>query len=326
MKLTEVNNNAPQKAPQFKGVARSIKELLASIKNGQFTLDGRKLVVRGSLSLKNLGLTSLLGCPKYVGGEFDCSGNKLKTLEGAPQEVDSFNCSYNDLFSLEGGPQKVEWKFNCSNNKLKNLFGAPKIVGNDFICDNNKLETLEGAPQEIGSSFSCENNYLKTLEDGPTSVGSNYICDNNELISLKGAPRIIKGTFSCDNNKLTSLEGCPRYISGSFYCKKNKLLTSLKGGPRFVGEDVYFNSCTNLISLQDIHLHFPKVRGTFYLNRTGPKTSVLGFLLIQQLKGVVLDDLTVAAILNEYIETRNRNIFNCALELINAGYEAEAKL
>jgi len=61
MKLTEVSGN---KAPQFKGEAHSVNELLASIENGRFTLDGRKLVVHGILQLDSLGLTSLVGCPQ----------------------------------------------------------------------------------------------------------------------------------------------------------------------------------------------------------------------------------------------------------------------
>jgi hypothetical protein len=323
VKLTEVSSS---KAPQFKGEARSIEKLLASIKNGRFTLDGRKLVVRGDLSLTGLGLTSLLGCPRYVSGEFDCSNNELKTLEGAPQEVGSFDCSHNKLFSLEGGPQKVKKNFNCCGNKLKTLIGAPQKIGRGFDCTNNNIQTLKGGPQEVGAYFICDFNKLETLEGGPIKVGAAYSCSNNKLISLKGAPHVVDGDFYCSKNQLTSLEGCPRIIGGSFHCEKNKLLTTLEGGPRYVGDDVDFHGCTNLISLQNVHLHFPKVDGKFYLDKTGHKASVLGLLLIQQLEGVALDNLEAAAILNKYIETRNRDLLACAMELISAGYEDEAKL
>jgi len=185
---------------------------------------------------------------------------------------------------------------------------------------------LKGGPQEVGFHFFCDFNKLKTLDGGPINVGNTYSCGNNQLISLRGAPRIINGDFYCYNNKLTSLEGCARRIRGSLYCDKNKLLTSLEGGPLFVGDHVYFHGCTNLISLQNVHLHFPRVCGTFYLDKTGYKTSVLGFLLIRSLKGVILDNLMVTNILNEYIEARNRNILACALELIEAGYDEQAKL
>jgi hypothetical protein len=43
-------------------------------------------------------LTSLEGCPNYVGGEFGCSGNVLTTLEHCPNYVgDNFNCRSNNL-------------------------------------------------------------------------------------------------------------------------------------------------------------------------------------------------------------------------------------
>jgi len=344
MKLTDINKN---KTSQFKGEARSVKELLASIKNGRFMLDGQKLTVQGNLSLKNLGLTSLLGCPKYVSGKFDCSDNKLETLEGAPQEVGNFYCDHNGLISLKGGPRKVKENFDCSHNKLKILEGAPEFVGYSFICNNNELKTLEGAPKQVGYAFDCSHNHLqtlkgaprevgfcffcdfnelKTLEGGPIKVKNAYSCTNNELVSLNGSPRVIGEDFYCSWNKLTSLEGCPHTIRGSLCCEENKLLTTLEGGPRFVGGNVLFNGCTNLISLQNIHLHFQKVGGMFYFNGAGHKTSILGLLLIQSLEGVIFDNEIVTNILNQYIETRNRDLLACALELVEAGYDEQAKL
>jgi hypothetical protein len=344
MKLTDINKN---KKSQFKGEARSVKELLASIKNGRFTLDGQKLTVRGNLSLEDLGLTSLLGCPKYVSGKFNCSGNQLKTLEGAPQEVGSFYCDHSGLVSLEGGPKKVNENFDCSHNRLKTLIGAPEFVGYSFICNNNELKTLEGAPKRVGDYFDCSHNYLETLKGAPQEVGDSFLCDFNELQTLEGGPTKVKYTYSCTNNKLTSLKGsppvigddfrcswneltsledCPHTIRGSLLCEENKLLTSLKGAPRFVGGNVSFSGCTNLISLQNIHLHFKKINGMFYFREVNDRTSILGLLLIQLLKGVVFDNETITVILNKYIEKRNRNLLACALELVEAGYDEQAKL
>jgi hypothetical protein len=51
--------------------------------------------------------------------DFDCSGNKLTSLEGSPSSVGgSFLCSYNDLTSLEFCPSKVGGSFYCSGNDL----------------------------------------------------------------------------------------------------------------------------------------------------------------------------------------------------------------
>jgi hypothetical protein len=280
MRLTEVNSS---KAPKFKREARSVEELLASIKSGRFTLDGRKLVVQGNLSLMWLGLTSLLGCPQQVQGSFNCAHNRLKTLEGAPQEV-----------------------------------------GNHFLCYANLLKTLKGAPPRIGGGFNCKDNQLETLEGGPVEVGNHYICSANKLTSLKGMPRTINSDFWCDNNKLTSFESCARIIKGSMYGGHNELLTSLKGGPSFVGGNVHLSNCPKLTSLQNIHLHFPEVHGSFDLVNTNVRKHMLGLLLIRGLRNIGIDDTRLWSILHKYLN--GGNLLACAVELIDAGYEEQAKL
>jgi hypothetical protein len=280
MKLTEVSSGTGQ---QFKGEARSVEELIASIENGRFTLDGRKLVVRGDLLLIRQGLTSLLGCPQHVQGNFICTYNKLETLEGAPQQV-----------------------------------------GGHFICYRNQLETLKGAPQQINGGFDCSYNRLKTLDGGPVKVGRFYGCSNNELISLKGMSSGINGDFSCDNNLLTSFDGCARTIKGNLYGFDNKLLTSLDGGPSFVGKDVRLVNCIKLTSIKNIHLYFPEVHGSFDLTNTGVKEHMLGLLRVRGLRGIVLDDAKLGAILRKYLN--GGDLIACALELHEAGYEEQAKL
>jgi hypothetical protein len=94
-----------------------------------------------------------------VDGYFDCIGNKLTTLEGAPQEVGGyFSCSNNNLTTLEGAPQEIGKDFDCSFNNLTTLEGAPKKVGGYFSCSYNNLTTLEGAPKEVGGYFRCSYN------------------------------------------------------------------------------------------------------------------------------------------------------------------------
>jgi hypothetical protein len=301
MKLTEINKN---KTPQFRGKARSVEELLASIKNGRFTLDGRELVVKDNLSLEDSKLTSLLGCPQVVHGNFSCAYNRLRTLEGAPQEV--------------GG------SFDCSDNQLKTLSGAPRVVNRSFYCSYNDLESLAGAPERVGNDFICYSNELKTLEGGPTNVGVSYLCGNNKLTTLKGMPTTINGDFWCENNLLTSLSGCGRIIKGNFNCMRNKLLTSLENGPDFVGGDVIFIGCTKLISLQNIHLHFPEVHGTFNFLNTGVKKHMLGLLRVRGLRDIAIGIAKLEAILRKYL--KNGDIFACAVELTEAGYREQAKL
>jgi hypothetical protein len=64
----------------------------------------------GNYDCSNKNLTSLkdLNIPKFIKGHFNCSGNQLKTLEGAPIYVSGlFGCSDNQLISLEGVPNHV---------------------------------------------------------------------------------------------------------------------------------------------------------------------------------------------------------------------------
>ena len=117
-----------------------------------------------------------------VDGYFDCSYNKLTSLEGAPQEVRGyFNCGLNQLTSLEGAPQEVGKYFVCNNNNLTSLKGGPQKVGGYFVCRNNKLTSLEGAPQEVGKYFSCRGNKLTSLAGAPQEVGGYFSCGTFKL-------------------------------------------------------------------------------------------------------------------------------------------------
>jgi hypothetical protein len=110
-----------------------------------------------------------------------------------------FNCSYNQLKSLEGSPREVGGKFNCNNNQLTTLEGGPKVVG-DFFCSNNKLTSLEGSPKEV-YRFYCSNNQLTSLEGAPREVGGDFFCKNNKIWSFIG-PEGIGGYFDCGNNPI----------------------------------------------------------------------------------------------------------------------------
>ena len=191
-----------------------------------------------------------IGIPQKINGDFNCSANKLTSLEGAPQKVGGyFNCAYNSLTSLEGAPQKVGGDFYCSDNKLISLEGSPKKVGRHFYCAYNKqLISLKGAPREVGGDFDCSKSKLTSLEGAPQKVGGYFNCLNNNLTSLKGAPREVGRDFYCSGNKLTSLEGSPRKLDGFFNCSYNNL-TSLKGAPIKVGRS-FVCSDNNLTSLE----------------------------------------------------------------------------
>jgi len=95
---------------------------------------------KGDLNLHGLHLTVLPDILKdiTVGGHFDCSVNKLTSLNNSPKSVgESFYCDNNQLISLKGAPTYVGNNFICWGNKLTSLVGAPVSVGGDFICHNN---------------------------------------------------------------------------------------------------------------------------------------------------------------------------------------------
>ena len=130
--------------------------------NGKLTIKFNK--VTGNLICSAIGvtleLTSLEGCPKEVGGDF--------------------NCGFNDLTSLEGCPEKVGGTFDCHNNKLTSLEGAPKEIYGNFDCHNNKLTSLEGCPEKVSGYFDCEANLLASLEGAPKEVGGDFYCRGNK--------------------------------------------------------------------------------------------------------------------------------------------------
>jgi len=119
---------------------------------------------------------------------------------GIEEVTGYFNCSNNKLTSLEGSPIIVNGDFYCFNNKLTSLEGSPIIVNGDFYCFNNKLTSLEGAPTTVNENFHCSDNMLISLEGAPTTVTGNFHCSDNMLISLEGAPTIVGGNFTITYN------------------------------------------------------------------------------------------------------------------------------
>ena len=158
--------------------------------------------VNGDVDLERKGLTKLPLKFGMVTGIFNCTDNKLTTLEGAPRSVDG--------------------RFSCGVNKLTTLEGAPRSVGGHFYCYRNQLTTLEGAPESVSGGFYCALNELTTLEGAPRSVDG-FACNNNNLITLEGAPESVDGDFNCDHNRLTTLEGAPYSVGGGFYFFNNPL-------------------------------------------------------------------------------------------------------
>jgi len=130
-----------------------------SIEN--YTVKDGLVHVDGSVYLSGRELTKLPLKFGEVTGYFDCSDNRLTSLEGAPIRVGGdFNCSFNNLTSLEGAPTRVGGGFRCSYNQLTNLEGAPEVVEKGFYCSNNKLTSLKGGSKVRGTTYLAHNNKL----------------------------------------------------------------------------------------------------------------------------------------------------------------------
>ena len=166
-----------------------INEILEVLPNGY--------VIDGNVNLSQKGLEELPDFSNVkVKGNFDCYGNNLTALRGAPSEVGGyFDCSWNKLTTLEGAPCKVERHFNCCSNLLTNLRGAPSVVRGDFRCNKNKLVNLEGAPRKVGRDFDCNNNKLTSLSGKPRNIGGDFIIEEEvkNKLSKRGLYRIFGG-------------------------------------------------------------------------------------------------------------------------------------
>lgn len=132
--------------------------------------------IKSSLYLNNNKLTTLKGCPKYLGGHFIIS--------------------YNNLTSLEYCPEIIKGTFDCRNNKLKSLEYGPKYVGKDYVCAHNNLKSLEHCTDTIFYNFDCSVNKLWSLKDLPSEIGGNLYVSYQEIMNIFEFNTNLKGTFN----------------------------------------------------------------------------------------------------------------------------------
>jgi hypothetical protein len=98
-------------------------------------------IVKGNLVLSNNKITSFKDCQTtIVTGQFNCSNNNIKSLNGGPQQTGDYIAIKCELDSLEGAPDEINGNFVVMNNNLTNLDGAPTRVKGLFDCSNNKIK------------------------------------------------------------------------------------------------------------------------------------------------------------------------------------------
>lgn len=220
------------KNKQFKTVEEINKWLLEmQIYNYQINAD-LSVDAFSHVELKGKGLKYLPINFNYA-NHFDCSENELTSLIGTPKTVQGdFRCNNNKLISLENGPLLVKCDYDCSSNQITSLQGSPERVVN-FDCHSNKLITLEGGPQTVPGDYNCSHNQLTNLQYSPNRI-LNFYCNNNNLSSLDNSPQIVEGHYYCSHNKITTLKGCAPKIGIAFLCENNPLI-NLDDGPKQIG-------------------------------------------------------------------------------------------
>jgi hypothetical protein len=133
-------------------------EFLDKAVKGTWILNSEgKVDVDGNVIMIDMNLVKIPVKFGRVSESFDCSRNKLTSLEGCPDWVGwTFDCSDNNLTSLEFAPSKVGGSFNCFNNPLKDYF--KNIKEEDFKFWSKVF--LWGLTQEYPFLVNIVKNYV----------------------------------------------------------------------------------------------------------------------------------------------------------------------
>ena len=78
---------------------------------------------------------------------YDCGLAAMPDLSGV-RVTGSFDCAGNCLTSLQGAPASVGGSFYCAANRLTSLRGAPKTTGGFYCADNTRMFT----PREVAQA------------------------------------------------------------------------------------------------------------------------------------------------------------------------------
>ncbi len=130
------------------------------------------------------------------------------------------------------------------------------------------------------------------------------------------------------DNELTDLKGFPQFDSYGFVDVSNNKLTSCKGLPRRLQELLIYDNQLKSVK-NDILPYFDHLER---VSLDGNPLEGSGLLLLFKVPGlteVSVTDPTVTKILNNYLKQNTRDngtMLDCQTELIEAGYDAQAKL
>jgi len=140
---------------------------------GIYTFDGFPHTVGGHFICSySWNLTSMVGGPSIVGGDYIITANAISALDGVPDMITgTFTCTGNKLLNLIGSPSTVTGSFNCAGNSLTNLVGGPKTVGGDYnFGGNTSIISLKGCAATIGGNIQYFRNSIISTYSGDVDI------------------------------------------------------------------------------------------------------------------------------------------------------------
>ena len=112
--------------------------------------DDLSISIYSDVDISNRGFENIPIFFHIVKGDFNCSNNNLKSMDGAPLITDSFNCSNNIINSLYGSPETINGNFDISNNKINSISGGPVSIKGYFNFSNNNVMYIGEFPKVNG--------------------------------------------------------------------------------------------------------------------------------------------------------------------------------
>lgn len=111
-------------------------------------------------------LDNLIGCPYFVGGDFNCSCTGITSLEGCPEIIKGvFSCYGNRLTSLEHGPKEIGQDIQINDNDISSLVGIPKGFNGCVYCSDNNIRNFDGLPNFFENEIQCFSNPVFEVYD-----------------------------------------------------------------------------------------------------------------------------------------------------------------
>jgi len=121
--------------------------------------------VKENFIIHDEDITSLEGSPKSVGGMFKATGTAITSLVGGPQIVKG-DFHINDcskLKTLAGGPTEVGGDYDCGDTILSDTAGIAKSIGQDLYLAISASTKITAVPETIGRAL-----YIQELSESKT--------------------------------------------------------------------------------------------------------------------------------------------------------------